>query len=1445
MEPGEKWNPVYANYAKQYGSLSMDGYGQAFIIGEGSGPPGVWISCDRLLYAGGVALWLNDLNSPYISSVSGVPSGWISNETPFTLSVNSGDEGLGLHNVYVLPQESTPLTDHIECNGLYEHRCPTTKNSAFALNGAYFLQGKRPTTITAEDVLGKTATPYKFELKIDNSPPEVKLSGQLATATNEEVNFGEKEPAQEQGKAGEDKLRLPVYNLHIEARDGSKASEADMRSGVKNVEVLLDGKAMSVPWSANPTPCDSCELNKTLPLKLDGLSAGAHMLKVIAVDEVGKKLERNIEFEYFPATGMKEEYVLQHFALPNGQGNEAEEEKPDRPELAVNVMNGNLIYREKDIEVDGYGANLEVERFYNSMLPTGQNTEWGDGWTIAQTPLLSPEKAGTPKEAELLDTSGAIQGGVALPTEAGKTKFNPALQATLTKEAGGGYSLADESGQTDTTVAFDAAGRTKELRTEGYAKVNYAYTAGKLDEIAVKDPASASDISEAEEKALEYVPPAPSFQSAFGTVGTADGQLKSPGDIAIAANGDLFVVDRANNRVERFNQEGKFVSKFGSLGSAPGQFNRPCSIAIDASGNLWVADANNNRIEKFNEKGEFLKAVGSAGTGNAQFKEPEGITVDAKGNVYVADTYNARIQKLNSAGEFLSKFGSSGTGNGQFNQVNSIDVGPGGKIWAADWGLNRITQFNEAGEFAQKFGSAGTGNGQFSHPDAIEVDSRGDVFVGDQSNNRVQEFGQAGQYLTQFGAKGSGNGQFSFTWPMGIAVDNKGGLWVTDVSNNRIEKWSVPGYRPSWYGAIGAPGTGDGQLKLPGDIAIAQNGEVWVVDRGNNRVERFNQEGKFVSKFGSLGTASGQFNRPTSIAIGATNHLWVADANNNRIEEFDENGAFIKAIGSSGTGNAQFSQPEGIATDLKGNVYVADTYNKRIQKFNEAGEFLSKFGSAGSGPGQFTEANAIDIGRGGKVWVADWGANRIEQFNEKGEYAQQFGFLGTGDGQFSHPDAIEADSRGNVWVGDQSNGRVELFNEKGEYVTQFGAAGSGEGQFSFTYPMGIATDSSHGLWITDVSNNRIQKWMVPNTDPPKVPEENDPKVDVKLSEGLVSSIEGKEAGLNTYTHSGDDLTAHKGLLGETKYSYDASGRMTEVVLPNGNKATITYNQTYSRVSAVTTTIAGVAKTTHFTYVDEPSRRTEVAPPNSPTVTYDIGEDGSVFKWWNTTEPPKISLSGDLYAERETQDHAIFPGDHLLEVEGYSPEGITSIQVIANGNQLVKEKTCAQDYEKNGTECVNETAFWVTNTNNYPPGLLYLEAIVTNTKEESASERFWVNIPQPPLPPAEGSPVAPTFQEILNFREEFGLDVVDPVANEQQQIERVFGLMDAWREGDPVARASAERWGVPMRPKDVADMEYRDTYFMHNAALSEYLHWLLHRQPSGRNCLRRLYPGTVG
>lgn len=90
----------------------------------------------------------------------------------------------------------------------------------------------------------------------------------------------------------------------------------------------------------------------------------------------------------------------------------------------------------------------------------------------------------------------------------------------------------------------------------------------------------------------------------------------------------------------------EFETAWGSLGSGDGQFNNPAGIVVDSSGNIFVADFYNHRIQKFTSSGVFITKWGSQGSGNGQFDRPEGVAVDSSGNVYVADTYNHRIQKF-------------------------------------------------------------------------------------------------------------------------------------------------------------------------------------------------------------------------------------------------------------------------------------------------------------------------------------------------------------------------------------------------------------------------------------------------------------------------------------------------------------------------------------------------------------------------------------------------------------------------------------------------------------------------------------------------------------------------------------------------------------------------------------------------------------------------------
>lgn len=98
-----------------------------------------------------------------------------------------------------------------------------------------------------------------------------------------------------------------------------------------------------------------------------------------------------------------------------------------------------------------------------------------------------------------------------------------------------------------------------------------------------------------------------------------------------------------------------FKGMWGSKGSGDSQFSLPYGIAVDSDGNVYVVDFGNSRIQKFTNKGIFLAKWGSHGTGNGQFRSQVGIAVDSNDDIYIADGGNDRVQKFTRTGDFIPR----------------------------------------------------------------------------------------------------------------------------------------------------------------------------------------------------------------------------------------------------------------------------------------------------------------------------------------------------------------------------------------------------------------------------------------------------------------------------------------------------------------------------------------------------------------------------------------------------------------------------------------------------------------------------------------------------------------------------------------------------------------------------------------------------------------------
>jgi len=178
--------------------------------------------------------------------------------------------------------------------------------------------------------------------------------------------------------------------------------------------------------------------------------------------------------------------------------------------------------------------------------------------------------------------------------------------------------------------------------------------------------------------------------------GVAGESFVRPTDVAWDKAGNIYVADGYGNaRVAKYEPNGKYIKSWGSRGTATGQFNIVHGIAIDGQGNVYVADEGNKRIQVFDTEGTFKKAFENVGSPTAIC-----LTTGAKPVLYVAHTgdpdgmEDAAIFKLDLDGNVIGKFGKAGKELKQFGLVNAIDCRNENELLIGElsnWRVQRVT----------------------------------------------------------------------------------------------------------------------------------------------------------------------------------------------------------------------------------------------------------------------------------------------------------------------------------------------------------------------------------------------------------------------------------------------------------------------------------------------------------------------------------------------------------------------------------------------------------------------------------------------------------------------------------------------------------------------------------------------------------------------------------
>ncbi|HEX5762689.1 MAG TPA: S8 family serine peptidase [Solirubrobacterales bacterium] len=557
--------------------------------------------------------------------------------------------------------------------------------------------------------------------------------------------------------------------------------------------------------------------------------------------------------------------------------------------------------------------------------------------------------------------------------------------------------------------------------------------------------------------------------------------LDEPSDVAVDPEGDIWIADTGKHRILEFGTSsqhlgGELLSEIGEQGSEGGEFVRPEGIAVDAEGNVWVADTGNDRIQKLTSNGKYVFQVGEKGVEDGQFEAPSGIVINPSGGLLVADTGNDRVQEWKYPPLIpkvppspLSTFGKTGAANGEFKEPYGAATDSKGNVWIADYTNNRIQKFDSAGKYLDQAGSTGSGNGQFKGPTDVVVDSEDNVWVSDSGNSRVQKLDSEGNYLDQFGSFGSGAGQFKAPW--GLGIDDEDNVWVADILRHVVQEFNAEGEQVF---EVGSQGAGEGEFDAPTDVAVDPEGNVWVTESFNHRVQKLTSEGEYLAMFGEEGTAPGEFKNPVRIAVDDDGNAWISNLGNARVQALDSNGSYLFEFGEAGAGEGQFDSAYGLAID-GGSIWVTDAgSNDRVQKWGYVPTPFSTFGKTGSANGEFKEPYGAATDSKGNVWVADYTNNRIQKFDSAGKYLDQAGSIGSGNGQFKGPGDVVVDSEDNVWVSDSGNNRVQKFDSEGNYLDQFGSEGAAPGKFKT--PWGLGVDAEDNVWVADLLNHRVQKF---------------------------------------------------------------------------------------------------------------------------------------------------------------------------------------------------------------------------------------------------------------------------------------------------------------------------------------------------------------------------------
>ena len=619
--------------------------------------------------------------------------------------------------------------------------------------------------------------------------------------------------------------------------------------------------------------------------------------------------------------------------------------------------------------------------------------------------------------------------------------------------------------------------------------------------------------------------------------------LNEPRGVALRPDGSVYIADTGNHRIRKVDRQGIITTVAGDGPEVQPPLRRhysgdggpateahlhaPCDVAVAADGTLYIADSSNNRIRKVDVTGIITTVAGRGQAGDkgdggpateANLRNPGSVVIAPDGSLYITQSH--RVREVDPQGIITTvvggERGSYGGDGGPAIEATlhgpvGLALGPDGSLYIADSSNSRIRKVDPAGIITTVAGNGERGfsgdggpaiEAAFDWPYDVAAGADGSLYVVDLRNHRIRKVHPNGNIATVAGVGWQNN-------------DPKMGRSVGD------------GRR-----AI------DATLHHPSGVALGADGSIYIADGGNRRIRRVDPAGVITTVAGS-GATSGVYGGrvrpaveaylggPTGVTVGPDGSLYIADVMTNLVQKIDKEGVISTVAGGGGSSfrdgvlavHTGLNHPTSVQVAPDGTLYIADSGNHRIRKVSPAGMMttVAGCGLAGRGAGSYsgdggpaTEATLnrphdVALAPDGSLYIADYGSNRVRKVDPHGVITTvvgsgKRGYSGDGgpatQASLNGVRDVAVAPDGTIYVADEDNHRIRKVNPQGVITTVAGdgrlaekrglrleekAEGrySGDGgaatQASLNRPRCVAVSPDGSLLIADTGNHRVRK----------------------------------------------------------------------------------------------------------------------------------------------------------------------------------------------------------------------------------------------------------------------------------------------------------------------------------------------------------------------------------